>query len=1167
MAEQDPQNKQTALENVTAGGDVNANISQEIHHEPNKIADKIGVVPQSGSTVNIGTLIVGDRTNDLQSEKFTHDQSFYNNLGDREIDRNGNFVGREADLDKLHGLLQAQSEQVGHLPTVLIVGMAGVGKSELVRQYGKLHLNDYVGGVGIFDVAHFGEDLRDFMQSRFSEDRDLRYLRTLEAQVEEGWQAWQKFCGAERLALIVIDDVTNYHEQVAPYLPKISGDRCPFRFVLTSRSQLRGNLAVHEIQELETEAAVQVLTKWAEPNQQTVLDHPELARSLCDRLGCLPLALTLVGNWLKITQDTLPKAIAKLEQEGLASEVLEPIAEAPENIDASKNIKQGLKAVITVSWQQLSPDAQQLGRVLSLFEPINLPWELVEAVVRSYPQPSAAPIVRKSWWQRFWDSLGQLVRGLLPFLGKPAEPNQPAFVPIRNLTKAEIDLRTRTLIQSVDEGKTYRLHRLIHEFFAMQWDGFDREGWQDAWLRGLSDRANEIPAFAAWDLVTAWQPFRPHFASAQKFVEDRLKSVTNPALVSAYKLQKNNLIGGSFRLNQAPIFEATYRQAQSTHDRAKAALAKGESGAAQNYFGEAIKGYQRAIEQARVALPENSMILAGYLHTISQVFDKLNKYQDGIITAKEAVKIATTKGSSLTLSDYLHSLARLYRLQGMYVEAEQIFLRAIAIKEERLGKNHIDVANSVNSLAVVYQSQGKYSEAEPLHLRSLEIRERQLGEDNPDVANSINGLAQLYRAQGNYSEAEPLYLRSLEIRERQLGEDNPDVANSLNNLAELYQAQGKYSEAEPLYLRSLSINERQLGEDNPDFANSLNNLAQLYRAQGRYSEAEPLLVRSLSINDRQLGSEHPSVASSLNNLALFYESQGKYSEAEPLYVRSLSIRERQLGADHPDVAISLNNLANLYESQGKYSEAKPLYLQSLEIGERKLGADHPDVAQTLNNLASLYRVQGKYSEAEPLYVRSLSIWECQLGADHPSVAAGLNNLALLYQVQGKYSESEPLYVRSLEIGEQKLGADHPDLASSLNNLANLYESQGKYSEAEPLYLRSLSIRERQLGADHPSVATSLNNLASLYESQGKYSEAEPLYLRSLEINERQLGADHPSVATSLLNLAVLYHNTQRHPQALQSIQRAIQIYEQKLGTEHPTTQNAISWLQPIREAM
>ena len=28
-----PENEQTALENVTAGGDINANIAQEIHYE------------------------------------------------------------------------------------------------------------------------------------------------------------------------------------------------------------------------------------------------------------------------------------------------------------------------------------------------------------------------------------------------------------------------------------------------------------------------------------------------------------------------------------------------------------------------------------------------------------------------------------------------------------------------------------------------------------------------------------------------------------------------------------------------------------------------------------------------------------------------------------------------------------------------------------------------------------------------------------------------------------------------------------------------------------------------------------------------------------------------------------------------------------------------------
>ena len=52
-----PENKQTALENISAGGDINETIAQEIHQEPNKLAEKIGIV-QYGGIVKIDTFNV-----------------------------------------------------------------------------------------------------------------------------------------------------------------------------------------------------------------------------------------------------------------------------------------------------------------------------------------------------------------------------------------------------------------------------------------------------------------------------------------------------------------------------------------------------------------------------------------------------------------------------------------------------------------------------------------------------------------------------------------------------------------------------------------------------------------------------------------------------------------------------------------------------------------------------------------------------------------------------------------------------------------------------------------------------------------------------------------------------------------------------------------------------
>jgi tetratricopeptide (TPR) repeat protein len=264
-----------------------------------------------------------------------------------------------------------------------------------------------------------------------------------------------------------------------------------------------------------------------------------------------------------------------------------------------------------------------------------------------------------------------------------------------------------------------------------------------------------------------------------------------------------------------------------------------------------------------------------------------------------------------------------------------------------------DLATSLIRLAKLYYDQGRYSDAEPLYVRALAIREQQLGTNHPDTAISLNNLANLYRSIGRYSDAEPLYVRALAISEQQLGANHPSTATNLNNLAGLYKSIGRYSHAEPLDIRALAIREEQLGVNHPETAGSLNNLAALYFSSGRYSDAEPLFIRALEINEQQLGANHPSTAISLNNLAGLYESIDRYSDAEPLYVRALAISEQQLGANHPDTATSLNNLAELYRSIGRYSDAEPLYVRAISILEQQLGGDHPNTQAGKRNLERL----------------------------------------------------------------------------------------------------------------------------------------------------------------------------------------------------------------------
>jgi tetratricopeptide (TPR) repeat protein len=125
-------------------------------------------------------------------------------------------------------------------------------------------------------------------------------------------------------------------------------------------------------------------------------------------------------------------------------------------------------------------------------------------------------------------------------------------------------------------------------------------------------------------------------------------------------------------------------------------------------------------------------------------------------------------------------------------------------------------AELLNQTGSYLQERARYQETEPLFQRALAIREQQLGPEHPDIANSLNDLAVFYRDQGKYEQAEPLFQRALAIREQRLEPEHPDIANSLNNLALLYHAQGKYEQAEPLYRRALAIYEQRLGPEHPD---------------------------------------------------------------------------------------------------------------------------------------------------------------------------------------------------------------------------------------------------------------------------------------------------------------------------------------------------------------
>ncbi len=290
---------------------------------------------------------------------------------------------------------------------------------------------------------------------------------------------------------------------------------------------------------------------------------------------------------------------------------------------------------------------------------------------------------------------------------------------------------------------------------------------------------------------------------------------------------------------------------------------------------------------------------------------------------------------SVEAARLLNQLAYYLRERARYPESETFYNRALMIREQVLGLDHLDTAQSYYNLGRLYFDQGKHDQAAEHYRRSLEVRERVLGPGHPDVARCLNSLALLYWQWGERdNEAEWLYQRALPIFEAMLGAEHPQTAHCWNNLALLYVTQGKYEDAECIHRRVLAIRERILPAEHLDTAQTLQNLACLYleqRNEQMYGEAERLCVRSLTIREQLLGLDHPQVARSLNNLALLYEVQRRYTEAESLYQRVLMIREQTLGLNNPKTLATRQAYAALREAIWGNTEAST---QSSEQNKR-----------------------------------------------------------------------------------------------------------------------------------------------------------------------------------------------------------------------------------------
>jgi tetratricopeptide (TPR) repeat protein len=527
-------------------------------------------------------------------------------------------------------------------------------------------------------------------------------------------------------------------------------------------------------------------------------------------------------------------------------------------------------------------------------------------------------------------------------------------------------------------------------------------------LRALGDllaQADEevaskaVQAVQSLSPVTQCGPRTPASISTNQEAED-----ASPALRAQVARAKVLRGAGRYAQGLELARDAAERAAPGSALQAEAQL---WLGVLQGLAGDA-KAAEKSLTEALLTAErsrQRELVAAAWIQLVNIVGVQQDRFEEAERHARHAEAVLASLGEptrlELELSLYVGQLSA---RAGKPDEALRHLERTLALQQQELGPEHVDLAVTLTTMASIQRGRARISEARDASQRALALREKLLGPEHPDVATSLHVLGAIVRELDDPRTAFALTERALTLRERVLGPDHPSTAASANNLAIVLTELGRLEESRPLLLRALAIRERALGPNHADVGTTLNGLGVLAILRHENEEALRFFERSLAIKEKSLGKEHPSVAFAVCNIAIALHRLGRQQEAWAWHQRALELRMKTFGERHDDVAFSLSEMGEVLRAQGKLAEAREHYERALRI-YRELGREKSSTAAApLRGMAEVHLARGRGAEAAELFQQALRLLEA-IPATPQDIAEARFALARAWGAAGRKEEA------------------------------------------------------------------------------------------------------------------------------------------------------------------
>ena len=658
------------------------------------------------------------------------------------------FVGREAELRRLHAMLPAAGAGAGEAPVVVVTGTAGVGKTTLAVRFARQVASRFPDGQLYVNLRGFDPSgaaagpesaLGGFFEALGVPARQVP--GSLEAQTG----LFRSLLEGKRMLLLL--DNARSTEQVRPLLPGSPG--C--MVVITSRSQLTGLVAAEGARPL----ALGVLTS-AEAREllvkrlgaERVDAEPAAVTALIGQSAGLPLALSV----------TCARAVTR---PGAAlADLAAELRDARSRLDVLEtgDVTTDLRAVFSWSYQELSERAARMFRLLGLHPGPEISVA-VAASLAGIPRPAARA------------GLAELTRASLL-----AEDTAGRFC-CHDLLRAYA-AEQAAVADSAGEREEARRRLLDHYLrtasagTALLYPGRGQVGlppapkgaapeelttyeaalaWFDAEYRGL----HAVVAMAAeqglddycWRLAWYWAPLLKRRGQ----------------LLEVAALQ-HTALAAARRLGDPVSLAHVYYELGHVSGRL------GDFAAGHAYLHQALELFTRLGDQVSVGQAR---------HGLAVLLDQQGRYPEALEHALEALRLRRLFAGRAVVAYSENAVGWIYANLGRYREALRHCGRALELHRESGSRS--GAADTLDSIAFAYSGLADYGQAIAHYEQALDIY-RSIG-DIEGESRALIGLGDAQLAAGRPASARDSWERALAGLSEIPGMDCGHVRGRLAQLA------------------------------------------------------------------------------------------------------------------------------------------------------------------------------------------------------------------------------------------------------------------------------------------------------------------------------------------------------------------------------------------------